>query len=113
MNEKKGKVVGAMFVDPEDELMLISSGGVVIRTAVADISQQGRDATGVSIMSLGDSDQVSAVARLFPVDEELVGTDDDAEGGADIGVDADAGAGAGDAVEGDGDAGDGDPDAGH
>ena len=95
VNEKKGKVVGAMFVDPEDELMLISSGGVVIRTEVADISQQGRDATGVSIMSLGDSDQVSAVARLFPVDEELVGTDGDpggtASGDTDVERAADAG----------------------
>jgi DNA gyrase subunit A len=54
-----------MFVGFDDEVLLISSGGVVIRTAVADISQQGRDATGVRVMNLADADQVSAVARLF------------------------------------------------
>jgi DNA gyrase subunit A len=65
VNDRKGKVVGAMFVGPDDEVLLISSGGVVIRTSVADISQQGRDATGVRVMNLADADQVSAVARLF------------------------------------------------
>ena len=89
VNEKKGKVVGAMFVAPEDEIMLISSGGVVIRTAVADISQQGRDATGVRVMNLDSSDQVSAVARMFPNgDEEEAGVDDD---GVDEAGDGDAG----------------------
>jgi DNA gyrase subunit A len=68
VNARKGKVVGAMFVGPEDEVLLISSGGVVIRTSVADISQQGRDATGVRVMNLDDADQVSAVARLFRVE---------------------------------------------
>ncbi len=70
LNEKKGSVVGAMFVAPDDEVMLISSGGVVIRTSVSAISLQGRDATGVSVMSLDDSDAVSAVARLFPEEED-------------------------------------------
>ncbi|MCP3992000.1 MAG: DNA gyrase subunit A, partial [Actinomycetia bacterium] len=79
VNEKKGKVVGAMFVAPEDEVMLISSGGVIIRTAVSAISQQGRDATGVRVMNLDSSDQVSAVARMFPNGDE-----DDFEGDADL-----------------------------
>ena len=83
VNEKKGKVVGAMFVAPEDEVMLISAGGVIIRTAVADISQQGRDATGVRVMNLDDSDQVSAVASMFIVDDDLsdVELGDDLAGG--------------------------------
>ena len=74
VSAKKGEVVGAMFVQPEDEILLISTGGVVIRTSVDDISVQGRDAGGVTVMSLDNGDSVSAVARLLEADEE----DDDA-----------------------------------
>ncbi|MEZ5376692.1 MAG: DNA gyrase subunit A [Acidimicrobiales bacterium] len=65
VNERKGRVVGAMFVGPDDEILLISSHGVIIRTAVGTVSQQGRDATGVSVMNLGSGDAVSAVARVL------------------------------------------------
>lgn len=70
VNEKKGRVVGAMFVASEDHIFLISNGGVIIRTAVEDISQQGRDATGVRVMSLGSKDLVAAVARILVTDAE-------------------------------------------
>ena len=70
VNEQRGRVVEAMFVAADDEILLISEAGVVIRTGVADISQQGRDATGVRVMNLDDDDQVSAVARLFSVDAD-------------------------------------------
>jgi DNA gyrase subunit A len=65
VNEKKGKVVGAMFVAPQDEILLISTAGVVIRTRASDISQQGRDATGVSVMSLSNGSRIAAVARML------------------------------------------------
>lgn len=81
VNEKKGKVVGAMFVEPTDEVFLISTNGVVIRTTVADISQQGRDATGVTVMNLSSSDRVAAVARMLGSDEVEAALD------ADTGVD--------------------------
>ena len=90
VNEQRGKVVEAMFVAADDEILLISEAGVVIRTGVADISQQGRDATGVRVMNLDDDDQVSAVARLFSVEVE-VEDDDEREDGEvdDDGVSAD------------------------
>ncbi len=72
VNEKKGQVVGAMFAYEADEIFLISTNGVVIRTAVAAISQQGRDATGVKAMNMSDGDQVAAVARRLVVEEEEV-----------------------------------------
>ncbi len=76
VNEKKGRVVGAMFVSPDNEILFISSNGVIIRTSVAAVSQQGRDATGVSVMNLGGGDSVSAVARvLVPEAAELVDGD--------------------------------------
>jgi len=70
VNEKKGEVVAAMFVGTDDEVLIISSSGVVIRTAVSSVSQQGRDATGVRIMNLANDDHVSAVSRLFSVEHE-------------------------------------------
>jgi len=73
VNPKKGRVVGAMFVAPDDEILLVSTNGVMIRTRSEDISKQGRDATGVRTMNLDDEDQVSAVARLLTLDEELDG----------------------------------------
>ena len=79
VSEKKGEVVGAMFVRPEHELLLISAGGVVIRTSVANVSVQGRDAGGVTVMSLDDGDEVSAVARLFESEEDFDEDSEDAE----------------------------------
>jgi DNA gyrase subunit A len=70
VNEKKGQVVGAMFVTPLDEIFLISTDGVVIRTRVADISQQGRDATGVSVMNLSANSRVAGVARMLAAGDE-------------------------------------------
>ena len=100
VNERKGEVVGAMFVAPDDEVMLISAAGVIIRTMVGDISVQGRDATGVTVMSLGDGDQVGAVARLLTIEEEDEAdpADGDLDAGGDAGdSDADSGEVSGDA----------------
>jgi DNA gyrase subunit A len=65
----RGKVVSALMVGIDDELLLISSAGVTIRTAVRDISAQGRDATGVRIMNLDAGQTVAAVAPVLNVDE--------------------------------------------
>jgi len=65
----RGKVVAALMVGLDDELLLISSAGVTIRTAVRDISSQGRDATGVRIMNLDDGQTVAAVAPVLNVDD--------------------------------------------
>ena len=65
----RGKVVAALMVGLDDELLLISSAGVTIRTAVRDISAQGRDATGVRIMNLDAGQTVAAVAPVLNVDD--------------------------------------------
>ena len=65
----RGKVVAALMVGLDDELLLISSAGVTIRTAVRDISSQGRDATGVRIMNLDEGQTVAAVAPVLNVDD--------------------------------------------
>ena len=65
----RGKVVAALMVGIDDELLLISSAGVTIRTAVRDISAQGRDATGVRIQNLDEGQTVAAVAPVMNVDD--------------------------------------------
>lgn len=85
VNERKGEVIGAMFVAPDDEIMLISSGGVIIRTLADDVSVQGRDATGVTVMSLGEGERVAALTRLFIVEDE--DADGEANGEVEAGSD--------------------------
>jgi DNA gyrase subunit A len=64
LTEQKGGLAGALVVRDHQELVFISVGGMVQRTAVAGISQQGRSATGVRVMNLKDDDVVSAVALV-------------------------------------------------
>jgi DNA gyrase subunit A len=67
---KKGAVAAAFMVNIEDEIILISSNGTVIRTAVREISSQGRDASGVRVMSVGDGEIVAAVAKVLTAEDE-------------------------------------------
>ena len=64
LTAKRGRVVAAFMAGLEDEILLISTSGVVIRTAVREIASQGRDATGVRVMNLDDGDAVAAVAPV-------------------------------------------------
>jgi DNA gyrase subunit A len=63
----RGTVVAAFMVSLDDDIILASTGGVLIRTAVREIASQGRDATGVRVMNLDPGQSVAAVAA---VDEE-------------------------------------------
>jgi DNA gyrase subunit A len=65
VTDRRGGVAAAFMVGIDDEIFLISSGGITIRTAVRDISSQGRDATGVRVMTLGDDQTVAAVAPVM------------------------------------------------
>jgi DNA gyrase subunit A len=69
LTEQKGALAGALVVREHQELVFISVGGMVQRTAVAGISQQGRSATGVRVMNLKNDDLVSAVALIVESDE--------------------------------------------
>ena len=60
----RGRVVSAFMVGLDEQILLVSSGGVLIRTAVREISSQGRDATGVRVMNLDEGQSVAAVARV-------------------------------------------------
>ena len=60
----KGPLVNALVVQEKDEVTFISSGGIVLRLHVADISVQGRSTRGVTLMDLGEGDSLVAVARI-------------------------------------------------
>jgi len=61
---KSGDLVTARMVDPEHELIFVSEGGIILRTPVKHISQQGRPTQGVKLMNVGDDDRVAAVAVI-------------------------------------------------
>jgi DNA gyrase subunit A len=66
----RGSVVSAFMASLDDEILLVSTGGVVIRTAVREIAAQGRDATGVRVMSLDEGHSVAAVAAVASEEDE-------------------------------------------
>jgi DNA gyrase subunit A len=82
LTEQKGALAGALVVREHQELVFISVGGMVQRTAVAGISQQGRSATGVRVMNLKDEDVVSAVALVVDTEADAVPDADTGPGAA-------------------------------
>ncbi len=65
LTAKKGAVVAAFMVGIDDEIVLISSAGTLMRLAVRNVSSQGRDATGVRVMNLAAGQTVAAVAPVL------------------------------------------------
>ena len=57
-------MVGIKRVGEEDELMVITRGGIIIRMAVSNISTMGRNTQGVKLINLDDGDTVSTVAPI-------------------------------------------------
>jgi DNA gyrase subunit A len=64
LTKPRGQLVGAVVVNPDNEVFLISDNGVVIRMQIKTISRQGRPATGVRVMDLESGAQVSAIAPV-------------------------------------------------
>ncbi len=80
-SERNGIVVGAKLVNDEDEIMLITTGGVLIRTRVAEIRGMGRATQGVTLISLDDGEKL---AGLEKVAESVAEVDADAESDAEV-----------------------------
>ena len=78
-NEKTGDIVALKEVLPDDELMMITKKGIMIRVPVEGIRISGRNTQGVKIMNLTPGDLVVDVARVVKEDEE----EDVDEGGDD------------------------------
>ena len=70
LTARKGYVVAAFMVALDDEIFLVSSGGVTNRIEVREVSSQGRDATGVRVMRLDDGQTVASAAPILNPEEE-------------------------------------------
>jgi DNA gyrase subunit A len=64
VSERNGALVGAVLVEDNDEVMLISTGGVLIRTPVAQIREMGRSTQGVTLIALGEGEKLAGVERI-------------------------------------------------
>jgi len=69
VNERNGEVVGAGLVKDEDEIMLITDAGVLIRTRVNEISVVGRNTQGVTLIDLGEGEKLAGVEKVAEADE--------------------------------------------
>lgn len=65
LTQAKGQLISAFAVSEDDEVLLVSSSGVTIRTSVREIAVQGRDATGVHIINLAQGETVASVAPVM------------------------------------------------
>ena len=74
ISERNGLAIAAKLVTAEDEIMLITTGGVLIRTRVKEIRDMGRAAQGVTLINLGEGEKLSGL-------EKIVETDDDGDDG--------------------------------
>ena len=79
VTEDKGEVVGTLVVGDDDEILAVTQSGVMIRTRAADISVQGRSASGVKVMSPDEDDLVASIALMKVGDDVALGADDDGE----------------------------------
>jgi DNA gyrase subunit A len=80
-SERNGKVVAATLVRADDEIMLITTGGVLIRTRVSEIREMSRATQGVTLIALDDGTVLSGLQRVV----ERESDEDEAEGGAEGG----------------------------
>src|SRR5258706_8605367 len=69
-SERNGKVVAATLVATDDEIMLITSGGVLIRTRVNEIREMGRSTQGVTLINLAEGEKLSGVQAIMDREEE-------------------------------------------
>ena len=85
-SERNGLVMGVSSVRDTDDIMLITTGGMVNRTHVREIRVVGRNTQGVRIMGLKEGDKIASIAKVAEEEGEALETDADA-GNADAGRD--------------------------
>ena len=77
-SERNGKVVAATLVLPEEEIMMITDRGVIVRTRVSEIRELGRATQGVKLIALDEGAQLSGLKRI--VENDAVIASEEAEG---------------------------------
>ncbi|MFN7138906.1 MAG: DNA gyrase C-terminal beta-propeller domain-containing protein, partial [Limisphaerales bacterium] len=76
--EKTGAVIGAITVHDNDEIMLITVGGQMVRTFVKDIREAGRNTQGVKLIDLDEGDKLQAIAPVISEDKDDESTEEKA-----------------------------------
>ena len=69
-SERNGKLVAAQIVGDDDEIMLITTGGVLIRTRIAEIRDMGRATQGVRLINLGEGEKLAGLEKILEPDDE-------------------------------------------
>ena len=81
-SERNGKVVAATLVETSDEIMLITTGGVLIRTRVSEIREMGRATQGVTLIAVEDGTKLSGLQRIVETDADPDNTETAEDGDA-------------------------------
>jgi len=90
-SERNGKVVAAALVSPEDQIMLITTGGVLVRTRVSEIREMGRATQGVTLINVDEGTHLSGLQRIAESDSDEEGDDmGDDQGNSESNVSPDA-----------------------
>ncbi|MCE2659779.1 MAG: DNA gyrase subunit A [Rubrivivax sp.] len=77
-SERNGKVVAATLVRAQDEIMLITDKGVLVRTRISEIREMGRATQGVTLIALDDGATLSGLQRIVENDDQVAGDDESA-----------------------------------
>ncbi|ELW9445998.1 DNA gyrase subunit A [Burkholderia cenocepacia] len=81
-SERNGKVVAATLVDAEDQIMLITTAGVLIRTRVSEVREMGRATQGVTLISLDEGTKLSGLQQIAEAEEGEGEADEASDGEA-------------------------------
>jgi len=79
--ERNGKVVAASLVSPEDQIMLITTGGILVRTRVSEIREMGRATQGVTLINVDEGTRLSGLQRIAESDSDDENDGEEGEGG--------------------------------
>jgi len=77
VSERNGPLVAALSVNDDDDVMLTSNGGTLVRTSVAEISTLGRNTQGVTLIRLSDGESLIGLARVAASDEDEEGFEEE------------------------------------
>jgi DNA gyrase subunit A len=68
--ERNGKVVAAVLVSEQDQIMLITTGGILVRTRVSEIREMGRVTQGVTLINVDEGTELSGLQRIAEGDDD-------------------------------------------
>jgi DNA gyrase subunit A len=84
-SERNGKIVAATLVHADDEIMMITDKGVIVRTRVGEIRELGRATQGVTLIALDEGAKLSGLQRIVENDAAIDAATDDAAAGSNEG----------------------------